>query len=193
MLFRSVAALPQNSLLAKVEIAGPGFINFFLAAEAYHAEVRRIMADGAAYGRNRQGAGRTVGVEFVSANPTGPLHVGHGRNAAIGDCLSRLLDASGWNVKREFYYNDAGVQIANLAVSVQARARGIAPDDAGWPEGGYRGDYIADVAQAYLAGASVEADGQTVTGAKDPDDLDAIRRFAVAYLRREQDLDLKAF
>jgi arginyl-tRNA synthetase len=188
-----VAALPQNSLLAKVEIAGPGFINFFLAAEAYHAEVRRIMADGAAYGRNRQGAGRTVGVEFVSANPTGPLHVGHGRNAAIGDCLSRLLDASGWNVKREFYYNDAGVQIANLAVSVQARARGIAPDDAGWPEGGYRGDYIADVAQAYLAGASVEADGQTVTGAKDPDDLDAIRRFAVAYLRREQDLDLKAF
>ncbi|EIL88408.1 arginine--tRNA ligase [Rhodanobacter sp. 115] len=188
-----VAALPQNSLLAKVEIAGPGFINFFLAAEAYHAEVRRIMADGAAYGRNRQGAGRTVGVEFVSANPTGPLHVGHGRNAAIGDCLSRLLDASGWNVKREFYYNDAGVQIANLAISVQARARGIAPDDAGWPEGGYRGDYIADVAQAYLAGASVEADGQTVTGAKDPDDLDAIRRFAVASLRHEQDLDLKAF
>ncbi len=104
-----------------------------------------------------------------------------------------MLDASGWNVKREFYYNDAGVQIANLAISVQARARGIAPDDAGWPEGGYRGDYIADVAQAYLAGASVEADGQTVTGAKDPDDLDAIRRFAVASLRHEQDLDLKAF
>ncbi|QEE26217.1 arginine--tRNA ligase [Rhodanobacter glycinis] len=188
-----VAALPQNSLLAKVEIAGPGFINFFLAAEAYHAEVRRIMADGAAYGRNRQGAGRTVGVEFVSANPTGPLHVGHGRGAAIGDCLSRLLDASGWNVKREFYYNDAGVQIANLAISVQARARGIAPDDAGWPESGYRGDYIADVAKAYLAGDSVGVEGQTVTGAKDADDLDAIRAFAVAYLRREQDLDLKAF
>ncbi|WP_049622945.1 arginine--tRNA ligase [Frateuria defendens] len=188
-----VAALPANALVAKVEIAGPGFINFFLAEGAYHAEVRRILAEGEAYGRSASGAGKTVGVEFVSANPTGPLHVGHGRAAAIGDCLSRLLDATGWNVKREFYYNDAGVQIANLAISVQARAKGLTPEDAGWPEDGYRGDYIADVARAYLAGESVVADGHTVTGTKDPENLEAIRQFAVASLRREQDLDLKAF
>ncbi|MGB3840755.1 MAG: arginine--tRNA ligase [Rhodanobacter sp.] len=190
---KMVAALPANPLVEKVEIAGPGFINFFLAAGAYHAEVRRIMAEGNAYGRNASGGGRTVGVEFVSANPTGPLHVGHGRAAAIGDCLSRLLDASGWNVKREYYYNDAGVQIANLAVSVQARARGITPEDSSWPDNGYRGDYIADVARAYLDRESVVADGETVVAAGDVDDLDAIRRFAVASLRREQDLDLQAF
>jgi arginyl-tRNA synthetase len=188
-----VAALPANTLIGKVEIAGPGFINFFLASGAYHAEVDRILAEGNAYGRSKIGAGKMVGVEFVSANPTGPLHVGHGRNAVLGDCLSRLFDATGWNVRREFYYNDAGVQIQNLAISVQARARGIAPGDAGWPEDGYRGDYIADVAKAYLAGESVAADGHTVTGAKNPEDLDAIRRFAVAALRHEQDLDLKAF
>jgi arginyl-tRNA synthetase len=188
-----VAALPANALVEKVEIAGPGFINFHLAAGAYHAEVRRIMGQGDAYGRNTSGADRTVGVEFVSANPTGPLHVGHGRGAAIGDCLSRLLDATGWKVKREFYYNDAGVQIANLSISVQARARGITPDDSGWPENGYRGDYIADVARAYLDRESVMADGETVVGTGDVDDLDAIRRFAVASLRHEQDLDLKAF
>ena len=188
-----VAALPANTLVGKVDIAGPGFINFSLAPAAYHAEVHRILAEGDTYGRSKTGAGKTVGVEFVSANPTGPLHVGHGRNAVLGDCLSRLFDATGWNVKREFYYNDAGVQIQNLAISVQARARGIAPGDAGWPEEGYRGDYIADVAKAYLAGESATADGHTVTGAKNPDDLDAIRRFAVAALRHEQDLDLKAF
>lgn len=188
-----IAALPANTLIGKVDIAGPGFINFSLAYAAYHAEVHRVLAEGDTYGRSKTGAGKTVGVEFVSANPTGPLHVGHGRNAVLGDCLSRLFDATGWNVKREFYYNDAGVQIQNLAISVQARARGIAPGDAGWPEEGYRGDYIADVAKAYLAGESATADGHTVTGAKNPDDLDAIRRFAVAALRHEQDLDLKAF
>ncbi len=188
-----VAALPTNALVAKVEIAGPGFINFHLAATAYHAEVRCILDRGDSYGRNDSGAGKTVGVEFVSANPTGPLHVGHGRAAAIGDCLSRLLDATGWNVKREFYYNDAGVQIANLAISVQARARGITPDDSSWPDNGYRGDYIADVARAYLDRESVVADGETVMGAGDVDDLEAVRHFAVASLRREQDLDLQAF
>ena len=188
-----VAALPANALVEKVEIAGPGFINFYLSPGAYHAEVRQIFDRGDAYGRSESGVGKTVGVEFVSANPTGPLHVGHGRNAVIGDCLSRLFDATGWNVKREFYYNDAGVQIANLAISVQARARGILPDDSGWPENGYRGDYIADVARAYLDRESVVADGETVVGEGDVDNLDAIRRFAVASLRREQDLDLKAF
>lgn len=188
-----VAAMPANALAAKVEIAGPGFINFFLASGAYVAEAGRILAEGPTYGRNQSGAGHTVGVEFVSANPTGPLHVGHGRAAAIGDCIARLLEATGWNVKREFYYNDAGVQIQNLAISTQARAHGIAPGDAGWPEDGYRGDYIADVARAYLAGDTVIADGHAVTGAKNPDDLEAIRHFAVACLRREQDLDLQAF
>ncbi|MBB5359555.1 arginyl-tRNA synthetase [Rhodanobacter sp. ANJX3] len=188
-----VAALPPSALVEKVEIAGPGFINFYLSPGAYHAEVRQIFDRGDAYGRSESGVGKTVGVEFVSANPTGPLHVGHGRNAVIGDCLSRLFDATGWNVKREFYYNDAGVQIANLAISVQARARGILPDDSGWPENGYRGDYIADVARAYLDRESVVADGETVVGEGDVDNLDAIRRFAVASLRREQDLDLKAF
>ncbi len=187
------AALPANALVKKVEIAGPGFINFFLAADAAQAQLRRILDEGDAYGRNNHGAGKTVGVEFVSANPTGPLHVGHGRNAVIGDCLSRLFAATGWNVKREYYYNDAGVQIANLAISVQARARGITPKDSAWPENGYRGDYIAEVARAYLDRVDVVADGVTVNASGDVDDLDAIRRFAVASLRHEQDLDLKAF
>jgi len=188
-----VQALPASPLVAKVEIAGPGFINFFLAPGAFQSLVADILDQGAAYGRNNTGGGRKAMVEFVSANPTGPLHVGHGRGAAVGDSLARLLVASGWDASREFYYNDAGAQIHNLAISTQARAKGIKPGDPGWPEDGYRGDYIGDVAQAYLAGETVKADDQDVTGARDPDDLDAIRRFAVAYLRREQDLDLKAF
>ena len=188
-----VAALPANGLVGKVEIAGPGFINFFLAPGAYHAEVGQVLAEGNAYGRSNTGKGVTAGVEFVSANPTGPLHVGHGRNAVLGDCIARVLDATGWKVRREFYYNDAGVQIHNLAVSTQARVRGLTPDDAGWPEDGYRGDYIADVAKSYLNGDTVEVEGHAVTGARDPDDLEAIRHFAVAYLRREQNLDLAAF
>ena len=188
-----VQALPASPLVSKVEIAGPGFINFFLAPAAFHGIVADILERGAAYGRNSSGAGKKAMVEFVSANPTGPLHVGHGRGAAVGDSLARLLAAAGWDVCREFYYNDAGAQIANLALSVQARCKGVEPEQAGWPENGYRGEYIKDVARAYLAGESVVADDQDVTAAKDPDDLDAIRRFAVACLRREQDLDLKAF
>ena len=192
-----VAALPAEGKrqlrIERVEIAGPGFINFYLGNDIAGLIAERIFAEGDNYGHNDKGHGVTVGVEYVSANPTGPLHVGHGRNAILGDCIARLYEATGWKVKREFYYNDAGVQINNLAISTQARARGITPDDAGWPEDGYRGDYIADVAKAYLAGESVVADGQTVIGAKDPDQLDAIRQFAVAYLRHEQDMDLKAF
>ena len=186
-------ALPQSADVSKVEIAGPGFINFHLAGSAFQREAASVIKEGDDYGRNLSGNGRTVGVEYVSANPTGPLHVGHGRAAAIGDCIARVLDANGWNAKREFYYNDAGVQIENLALSTHARAKGIKPDDAGWPEGGYRGDYIQDVADAYLRGASVDLEGTTVVGAKDPDDMAAIRRFAVAYLRNEQNLDLAAF
>ncbi|HET6724817.1 MAG TPA: arginine--tRNA ligase [Gammaproteobacteria bacterium] len=190
---RIVARLPASDGVAKVEIAGPGFINFFLSPKAYHAEVARVLRDGEAYGRSQSGDGRRAGVEFVSANPTGPLHVGHGRAAALGDCVARLLEATGWDVAREFYYNDAGAQIANLALSVQARCRDIQPDEAGWPDDGYRGEYIKDVARAYLAGESVHADDREVTAAGDPDDLDAIREFAVAWLRREQDQDLHAF
>ncbi|MCF7222808.1 arginine--tRNA ligase [Marilutibacter chinensis] len=188
-----VDALPASGTIAGVEIAGPGFINFRIAEAAWRDAVGEVFAAGEAYGRNDAGRGHTAGVEYVSANPTGPLHVGHGRAAVIGDCIARVLAANGWDVKREFYYNDAGAQINNLAISVQARAQGRGPDDAGWPEDGYRGDYIKDVAAAYLRGDSVEVEGHVVTGAKDPDDLDAIRQFAVAYLRREQNLDLEAY
>ena len=186
-------ALPANADIGKVEIAGPGFINFHIDEAAWRQQLGEVFAQGARYGRNLTGQGRCAGVEYVSANPTGPLHVGHGRAAVIGDCIARVLDANGWEVAREYYYNDAGVQIENLALSVQARARGIGTDDPAWPENGYRGDYIADVAQAYLDGASVELDGETLTGARDADNLDAIRRFAVAWLRREQNSDLAAY
>jgi arginyl-tRNA synthetase len=188
-----VDALPANEAIDKVEIAGPGFINFHVAEAAWRGVLREAVAQGARFGRNESGRGHRAGVEYVSANPTGPLHVGHGRAAVIGDCIARVLEANGWDVAREFYYNDAGVQIHNLAISVQARAQGRGPDDAGWPEDGYRGDYIIDVAQAYLRGESVEVEGHTVTAARDPGDLDAIRQFAVAWLRREQNLDLEAY
>ena len=186
-------ALPRADFLERTEIAGPGFINFFLSQDSSQAVVRRVLEAGARFGSSDEGRGRRVQVEFVSANPTGPLHVGHGRGAAVGDSLCRLLAATGWDVSSEFYYNDAGQQITNLALSVQSRCRGIGPDDPEWPEDGYRGDYIVEVAEAYLRGDRVDAEDQHVTGAGDPDDLDAIRRFAVAYLRREQDQDLKAF
>ncbi|MBF8222359.1 arginine--tRNA ligase [Halomonas sp. 328] len=188
-----VAALPESAAVSKTEIAGPGFINFFAATDAVAQVVARVLESGDAYGRSLAGQGQKVQVEFVSANPTGPLHVGHGRGAAIGDSLCRLLEAVGHDVTREFYYNDAGAQISNLARSVQARVKGLGPEDAGWPEDGYRGDYIQDVATSYLAGETVHADDRHVTAKGDPEDLDAIREFAVAYLRREQDLDLKAF
>jgi len=188
-----VVALPASDAVQRVEIAGPGFVNFFAATDAAAQVVRQVLEAGDAYGRSLTGQGRQVQVEFVSANPTGPLHVGHGRGAAIGDCISRLLEATGHAVTREFYYNDAGAQISNLALSVQARVKGIDPGDTGWPEDGYRGGYIIDVANAYLARETVHADDRHVTAAGDPDNLEAIQDFAVAYLRREQDLDLKAF
>ncbi|KWS05064.1 Arginyl-tRNA synthetase [Lysobacter capsici AZ78] len=186
-------ALPANTDIAQVEIAGPGFINFHVDEAAWRRQIGEVFAQGANYGRNSGGAGHRAGVEYVSANPTGPLHVGHGRAAVIGDCIARVLDANGWDVTREFYYNDAGVQINNLAISTQLRARGLAPGDEGWPENAYNGDYIGDVARAYLDGATVEFENHSVTGKGDIDDLDAIRQFAVAYLRREQNADLAAY
>ncbi len=177
----------------KVEIAGPGFINFYLKGALWRQALGEIDRVGAEYGKSRIGNGEKVQVEFVSANPTGPLHIGHGRGAAIGDSLCRLLDATGWDVSREFYYNDAGQQIANLARSVQARCLGIEPDDPSWPADGYQGEYIKDLARCYLAGETADAGDQHVTAARDAHDLEAIRHFAVAYLRREQDQDLEAF
>jgi arginyl-tRNA synthetase len=182
-----------DGLWSRVEIAGPGFINFFLTNRFWYGVLDEVVRQGRDYGRSRIGQGQPVQVEFVSANPTGPLHIGHGRGAAVGDTLCRLLAATGWAVTREFYYNDAGAQISNLALSVQARCLGIEPDDPRWPADGYQGDYIRDVARSYLAGETVAAGDQQVTGAGHPHDLDAIRRFAVAYLRREQDQDLTAF
>jgi arginyl-tRNA synthetase len=189
-----VDALPSSDLLAKVELAGPGFINFHLSPTAYQAELSHIFDLGPAYGYGKRGAGESTVVEFVSANPTGPLHVGHGRQAALGDALAALLQSQGYQVSREFYYNDAGVQIHNLALSVQARARGIAPGATGWPESGYNGEYIAEIAADFLAKKSVQAlDGESIKASGKVDDLDSIQKFAVAYLRKEQDIDLQKF
>lgn len=188
-----IAALPDSPLLTRAEIAGPGFINFFLNQASHTSVLTDILQAGETFGTSTSGGGRKVQVEFVSANPTGPLHVGHGRGAAIGDSLCRLLGATGWQVHREFYYNDAGQQISNLALSVQARARGIAPEEEGWPEDGYRGAYIEDLAAAYGAKATVVAEDREITSLGDLGDLEAIREFAVAWLRREQDADLRAF
>jgi len=190
---RIINGLPANNVISKVEIAGAGFINFFLSNDSKQAVVSEILQQNTAFGHNQAGQGAKVQVEFVSANPTGPLHVGHGRGAAVGDCLCRLLAANGWEVTREFYYNDAGAQIDNLTKSVLARAQGISPDDAAFPEDGYRGDYIVDIAKAYLAKATVTADDMQVTASGDVNDAESIRKFAVAYLRHEQDLDLQAF
>jgi arginyl-tRNA synthetase len=188
-----IQALPASEYVAKVEIAGAGFINFFLNGQARHGVIAQIREQGDRFGHNNAGQQRKVQVEFVSANPTGPLHVGHGRGAAVGDCLARLLAANGWDVTREFYYNDAGAQIDNLTKSVHARAQGLTPEHPTFPEEGYRGEYIIDIAKAYLAGETVVADDQQVTASGDVNDLESIRRFAVAYLRHEQDLDLQAF
>ena len=182
-----------TDIVASAEIAGPGFINFRLTLAARRAVLQAITSQGEGFGRAPRKQQKVL-VEFVSANPTGPLHVGHARQAALGDALCRLFDASGSDVSREFYYNDAGNQINNLAISVQARARGIDPAAPEYPADGYRGDYIVDIANDFLAKKTVAAsDGEPVLANGDINDLDNIRRFAVTYLRREQDLDLQAF
>ena len=175
-----------------VEIAGPGFLNIRLKAAAKQEVVREVLDAGSGFGQQPL-HGRRILVEFVSANPTGPLHVGHGRQAALGDAICNLYATQGWNVHREFYYNDAGVQINTLATSVQLRARGLKPGDAGWPEAAYNGDYIQDIADDFLAKKTVKSDDRAFTASGDVEDLDGMRLFAVAYLRHEQDLDLQAF
>jgi arginyl-tRNA synthetase len=177
--------------VASMDIAGPGFVNIRLRDSARQAIVAEVMSSGDSFGR-APANGRSVLVEYVSANPTGPLHTGHTRQACLGDAICNLLDWQGWNVTREFYYNDAGVQIATLAASVQARLKGLKPGEPGWPETAYNGDYIADVAADFAAKRTVHADDREFTASGDPDDLEGIRQFAVAYLRHEQDLDLKA-
>ncbi len=187
-------ALPSSELIERAEIAGPGFINFHLSAQAYQQELSRIFALGPTYGYSKRGSGASTVVEFVSANPTGPLHVGQGRQAALGDALASLLQSQGYQVSREFYYNDAGVQIQNLALSVQARARGIKPGDPGWPQAAYNGEYVQEIANEFVAKKTVNAfDGEPVKANGKVDDLDAVRRFAVTSLRHEQDLDLQKF
>ncbi|HEY9063714.1 MAG TPA: arginine--tRNA ligase [Burkholderiaceae bacterium] len=178
--------------VAALEIAGPGFINLRLKDSAKQATVAEVLAAGDQFGRQPSRDDRVL-VEFVSANPTGPLHVGHARQAALGDAICNLFESQGWRVTREFYYNDAGVQIATLAASVQARLRGFKPGDAQWPESAYNGDYIADIAADFAAKKTVKADDREFTASGNVDDLDGIRQFAVAYLRHEQDLDLQAF
>ena len=180
-LAETLVAKIAADVLEKAEVAGPGFINFRLKSGHKAAVIQRILAEGQAFGRTRGTPGDKVQVEFVSANPTGPLHVGHGRQAALGDALAALLEAQGHAVTREFYYNDAGAQIEKLALSVQARARGLRPGGPGWPEEGYAGEYIEDIARDFLSRKG------------DIEDLEAIRAFAVAYLRAEQDADLQAF
>src|SRR5215831_779727 len=170
--------------IRSAEIAGPGFINFRLATDVFSEGLRALITAGHAFGQSNAGEQCPVNIEFVSANPTGPLHVGHGRQAALGDAISSLLSMTGWRVTREFYYNDAGAQIANLALSVQARVRELAGKDGALPEGGYHGEYIRELAARYA---------EANAGDTDAADLDAVRRFAVRELRKEQDRDLQAF
>ena len=191
-----IAALRAKTAVERwvesIAVAGPGFINLHLRAAARQRVVAEALAAGAAFG-TRPPSGDPGIVEFVSANPTGPLHVGHARQAALGDAICNLLETQGRRVVREFYYNDAGVQIATLAASVKARLDGVKPGDPGWPESAYNGDYVADIAADFAAKKTVRADDREFTASGRADDIDGIRQFAVAYLRHEQDLDLKAF
>ncbi|MDC0626484.1 arginine--tRNA ligase [Methylophilaceae bacterium] len=183
----------SEELFNRLELAGPGFINFHLSDMGRSLIIKDIIQKDDKYGRNSNGAKQKLQVEFVSANPTGPLHIGHGRGAAIGDSLARIMQANGWDVTREFYYNDAGQQINNLALSVQSRIKGIEPDDTNFPKDGYRGEYILEIAEAYANCKTVEVDGEIVKSNGNPDDVENIKKFSVAFLRKEQNIDLDAF
>ncbi|WP_028357302.1 arginine--tRNA ligase [Brackiella oedipodis] len=187
-----MASEASQQFIQNAEIAGPGFINLRLHAHVIQEVINVIREQGQEYGNSQLNPQKLI-VEFVSANPTGPLHVGHARQAALGDCICNLFTATGAQVHREYYYNDAGNQIDNLALSVQARLQGIQPDDAHYPADGYRGEYIQEIAEQFKQKATVNADDQSITASGNTDNIEDIRRFAVAYLRREQDMDLKAF
>lgn len=192
-----VEALKQNpkteSLVSSIEIAGPGFINLRIQQSAHHDVVRQILREGADFGRSNAGEGKRILLEFVSANPTGPLHLGHARQGALGDVLANIFASQGYGVEREFYYNDAGVQIGNLALSVQIRCRQLQGEAVELPENAYHGEYILSIAKDFLAKKPVHAhSGETVESTGDASDTDLVRRYAVAYLRNEQDDDLQA-
>jgi arginyl-tRNA synthetase len=188
-----VERIPSSTLIEKVEIAGPGYINFFISSEARVELVNKILAEKEDFGKSTFGKNQKVQVEFVSANPTGPLHVGHGRGAAIGDSIARLLEATGWDVTKEFYYNDAGAQINSLGLSVQARAKKISPGDKKFPKDGYQGEYINDIADGFLSASEFNFNGNMIRPSGDTENFQALKEFSVAYLRHEQDLDLEAF
>jgi arginyl-tRNA synthetase len=179
-------ALP--GLVSRSAIAGPGFINFWLADSALADVLRRVLVEGDAFGRSSAGSGRRVNVEFVSANPTGPLHVGHGRGAALGDAVASLLQATGHEVMREFYVNDAGLQVERLAASLWARVQQAVGREAELPEGGYHGQYLEELAQQVLA-----REGATFADLSPDEGLRRCRDIAVEVQRDEQDRDLADF
>ncbi len=195
---RDVAAIildkiPPSDLITKIEIAGAGFLNFFLSSKANNVIINSALNLKNDYGKNQTGNHQKIQIEFVSANPTGPLHIGHGRGAAIGDCLARLFEASGWIVTREFYYNDAGEQINNLARSVKASCQNIPTDDPKFPSDGYHGEYINEIAKDFLSMETIECQGESIKASGKIKDTKSMQEFSVAYLRNEQDQDLIAF
>ena len=188
-----VEKIPSTRSFSKIEIAGAGFLNFYFSSKTHNKIINDALENNKNYGRSNQGSRKKIQIEFVSANPTGPLHVGHGRGAAIGDCLARLFEFSGWDVTREFYYNDAGSQIDNLTKSIKARCMNVLPEDPSFPEDGYRGEYISDIAKAYLAKKTIQHGSENFSSNADTTDDDAIKNYGVHYLRKEQDQDLEAF
>jgi len=188
-----VEKIPSTSSFSKIEIAGAGFLNFYFSSNTHNKIINDALENNKNYGRSNQGSRKKIQIEFVSANPTGPLHVGHGRGAAIGDCLARLFEFSGWDVTREFYYNDAGSQIDNLTKSIKARCMNVLPEDPSFPEDGYRGEYISDIAKSYLAKKTIQNGSETFSSNGDTTNDDAIKNYGVHYLRKEQDQDLEAF
>jgi arginyl-tRNA synthetase len=195
---RDVAAIildkiPPSDLITKIEIAGAGFLNFFLSSKANNVIINSALNLKNDYGKNQTGNHQKIQIEFVSANPTGPLHIGHGRGAAIGDCLARLFEASGWIVTREFYYNDAGEQINNLTRSVKASCQNIPTDDPKFPSDGYHGEYINEIAKDFLSMETIECQGESIKASGKIKDTKSMQEFSVAYLRNEQDQDLIAF
>ena len=184
---------PSKELIESFEIAGPGFINMRLSKQAKTFAIREVLRLGSDFGKNKNHAGESILIEYVSANPTGPLHLGHARQGALGDVLSNLMRTQGWNVCREFYYNDAGVQIQTLTESVRLRIKELLGETITFPENGYQGLYIKDIAKDFLDKKTIRTrDGQEITASGDVEDVDSIRAFSVGYLKNEQDSDLNA-
>ena len=193
-LIERIQSLPQpKELIESFEIAGPGFINMRLSQQAKTFAIREVLRLGSDFGKNKDHAGESILIEYVSANPTGPLHLGHARQGALGDVLSNLMRTQGWNVCREFYYNDAGVQIQTLTESVRLRIKELLGETITFPENGYQGLYIKDIAKDFLDKKTIRTrDGQEITASGNVEDVDSIRAFSVGYLKNEQDSDLNA-